>query len=142
VATTWGVTPKTSIEAECRRRSRSAVVHDCISLLASKPVDPEFLRVLGGPSADVILDGRAGGIDGYWPRVWAARGLLHVWDASATDAIIAATTHEHWRVREMSAKVIAKHNIRPAIDAVVPLMDDENARVRTAARRAFAVVAE
>jgi hypothetical protein len=118
------------------------VVHDCIGLLESKPVDPEFLRVLGGPSANVILEGRAGGVDGYWPRVWAARGLLHVWDDSATDAIITATEHEHWRVREMSAKVIARHRVRPAIDAVVALMDDENARVRTAARRAFAAVAE
>jgi hypothetical protein len=141
VATTWGVTPKASIEAECRRRSRSAVVHDCISLLESKSVDPEFLRVLGGPPANVILEGRAGGIDGYWPRAWAARGLLHVWDDSATDAIITATGHEHWRVREMSAKVIARHKVRLAVDAVVALMDDENARVRVAARRAFAVVA-
>jgi HEAT repeat protein len=142
VATTWGVTPKASIEAECQRRSRSAVVHDCIALLESKAVDPVFLRVLGGPSANVILEGRAGGVDGYWPRVWAARGLLHVWDDRATDAIITATSHEHWRVREMSAKVIAKHKVRPAIDAVVALMDDENARVRTAARRAFDAVAQ
>jgi hypothetical protein len=42
----------------------------------------------------------------------------------------------------MSAKVIAAHGVRPAIDAVVRLMDDENARVRTAARRAFAAVAQ
>jgi hypothetical protein len=136
------VTPKASIEAECRRRSRSEVVHDCIALLESKPVDPQFLRVLGGPPATVILDDRAGGLDGYWPRVWATRALLHVWEDSATDAIIVATAHEHWRVREMSAKVITRHNVKPAIDAVVALMNDENARVRTAARRAFGVVAE
>jgi HEAT repeat protein len=74
--------------------------------------------------------------------VWAARGLLHVWDDTATAAIIAATSHEHWRVREMSAKVIAAHRVQPAIDAVVRLMDDENARVRTAARRAIAAVAQ
>jgi hypothetical protein len=142
VATVWGVTPKASVEAECQRRSRSAVVHDCIALLESKPFDPEFLLALGGPPARVVLEGGAGGIDGYWPRVWAARGLLHVWDDSATDVIIAATSHDHWRVREMSAKVIARHRVRSAIDAVVGLMDDGNARVRTAARRAFAVVAE
>jgi HEAT repeat protein len=74
--------------------------------------------------------------------VWAARGLLHVWDDCATESIIAATSHEHWRVREMSAKVIAAHAVRPAIDEVVRLMDDENARVRTAARRAFVAVAQ
>jgi hypothetical protein len=142
VASISGVTPKASIEAECRRRSRTAVIHDCILLLDSKSVDPDFVRVLGGPPAEVILEGGAGGIEGYRPRVWAARGLLHIWDDSATTAIIAATSHERWRVREMSAKVIAAHNVRPAIDAVVALLDDENARVRAAARRAFAVVAD
>ncbi len=142
MASIWGVTPKASIEAECQRRGRTAVIHDCIALLDSKRVDPDFVRVLGGPPAEVVLEGGEGGIDGHWPRVWAARGLLHVWDDSATAAIITATLHERWRVREMSAKVIAAHNVRPAIDAVVRLMDDENARVRAAARRAFAAVAD
>ena len=105
-------------------------------------MDPDFLRVLGGPPAEAVLEGRDGGVDGYWPRVWAARGLLHVWDDSATDAIITATSHERWRVREMSAKVIAAHKVRPAIDEVVRLLDDENARVRAAARRAFNAIAE
>jgi HEAT repeat protein len=142
MASTWGLTPKASIEAECRRRSRAAVVQDCAALLDTNSADPEFLLVLGGPSAETVLAGGAGGLDGYWPRVWAARGLLHVWDDSAADAIIAATAHDHWRVREMSAKVIAAHRVRTAIDVVVRLMDDENARVRTAARRAFSAVAE
>jgi HEAT repeat protein len=74
--------------------------------------------------------------------VWATRGLLHVWDDVATDAIIDATAHEAWRVREMAAKVIARQHVRPAIDAVVMLLEDENARVRTAASRAFRIVAE
>jgi hypothetical protein len=111
-------------------------------MLASESFDPEFLRVLGGPPAETVLSGGQGGIDGYWPRVWAARGLLHVWDDSATEEIIAATSNESWRVREMSAKVIAAHKVRPAVDAIVPLLDDENARVRAAARRAFALIAE
>lgn len=142
MASFWRVTPKASIESECRRRSRVAVVRDCVALLNSRAVDPDFLRVLGGPPAEAVLEGRDGGVDGYWPRVWAARGLLHVWDDSATDAIITATSHERWRVREMSAKVIAAHKVRPAIDEVVRLLDDENARVRAAARRAFNAIAE
>jgi hypothetical protein len=142
MASVWGVTPKASIEADCQRRSRTAVIHDCISLLNSESVDPDFVRVLGGPPAETVLAGGDGGLDGYWPRVWAARGLLHVWDDIATAAIISATSHERWRVREMSAKVIAAHHVRPAIDAIVELMDDENARVRAVARRAFAVIAQ
>lgn len=142
MGTIWGVTPKASIEAECQRRGREAVVLDCVALLQSKKFDPDFLRVLGGPPADTVLAGGEGGIDGYWPRVWAARGLLHVWDESATDAIIEATTHERWRVREIAAKAIAAHKVRPAIDDVVRLLDDENARVRAAARRAFNAIAD
>jgi HEAT repeat protein len=136
------MTPKQSIEFECERRSRGAVVDYCVAILTGTHADDDFLRVIGGPMAEVVLEGRVGGLDGYWPRVWAARGLLHVWDDVATDAIIEATTHESWRVREMAAKVIAQHNVMPAIDAVVALLDDENARVRAAASRALRSVAD
>jgi HEAT repeat protein len=141
VATFWGMTPKQSVEFECERRSRDAVIHDCVAILAGRRVSDDVLRVLGGPSAESVLEGREGGLDGYWPRVWAARGLLHAWDDVATDAIIEATTHVSWRVREMAAKVIARHHVRAAIDAVVTLLDDENARVRAAASRAFRTIA-
>src|SRR5271170_7301265 len=116
------MTPKQSIAIECERRNRDAVVNDCIAILSDQRADAEFLRVIGGPSAELVLEGREGGIDGYWPRVWAARGLLHLWDDAATDAIIEATTHTSWRVREMSAKVVARHHVMPAIDAVVTLL--------------------
>lgn len=136
------MTPKQSLAFECERRSRDDVVHDCIAILTGRRVDDDFLRALGGPSAERVLDGRDGGLDGYWPRVWAARGLLHVWDDVATNAIIDATMHVAWRVREMAAKVIARHHVSPAIDAVVILLDDDNARVREAATRAFRIIAE
>jgi hypothetical protein len=136
------MTPKQSVLFECERRSRDAVVDDCVAILSGHEIDAEFLRIIGGPSAETVLEGRAGGLTGYWPRVWAARGMLHVWDDSATDAIIGATTNESWRVREMAAKVIAAHHVAPAIDAVVVLLDDENTRVRAAAGRAFRAVAD
>ena len=141
-ASIWGMTPQQSILFECDRRTRQDVVRDCIAILNGHSFDDHFLRVLGGPGADTVLDDRAGGVHGYWPRVWAARGLLHVWDDVATDAIIDATTNDSWRVREMSAKVIARHRVKPAIDAVVTLLDDDNARVRAAASRAFHAVNE
>lgn len=134
------MTPKQSVLFECERRSPRAVVDDCVATLSGRTPDANFLRVIGGPPAETVLEGGAGGIDGYWPRVWAARGLLHVWDGAATEAIIGATTDESWRVREMAAKVIANHHVAPAIDAVVELLDDENARVRSAASRAFRIV--
>ena len=99
-------------------------------------------RVLGGPAAEQVLDGRAGGplVTGHWPRVWAARGLLYAWDEPATTVIVGATSDETWRVREMAAKVIAKHRIGDALDAVVMLRDDPVPRVRAAAERAIAVL--
>ena len=142
MGTIWGMTPKQSILMECDRRGRIECVRNCVAIINGESVDENFLRVIGGPSAESVLDGRDGGVEGYWPRVWAARGLLHVWDDVATDAIILATAHDSWRVREMSAKVIARHHVAPAIDAVVALLDDHNARVRTAARRAFDAVAD
>jgi len=142
MASNWGVTPKQSILFECERRSRDAVIRDCVSILNGRTVDDHMVRVIGGPAAEAVFEGRGGGVGGYWPRVWAARGLLHVWDDLATDAVIGATTHESWRVREMSAKVIARHRVSPAIDAIVILLDDEKPRVRAAAGKAFRVLAE
>jgi hypothetical protein len=136
------MTPKESVLFDCERRSPDAVVRDCVAILSGHEIDAEFLRIIGGPPAETVLAGQAGGLKGYWPRVWAARGLLHVWNDTATAAIIGATTHSSWRVREMAAKVIANHHVEAAIDAVVVLLDDENARVRSAAARAYRVVAE
>jgi HEAT repeats len=131
------MTPKQSILLECDRRGRESVIDDCVAILNGQAFDDHFLRVIGGPGAETVLDGQAGGVHGYWPHVWAARGLLHVWGDVARDPIISATSHDSWRVREMSAKVIARHHVTTAIDAVVALMDDENARVRAAAARAM-----
>lgn len=108
-----------------------------MAIVSGRRVNDDFLRVIGGPSAENVLEGRDGGVDGYWPRVWAVRGLLHVWDDVATDAIIDATTHEAWRVREVAATVIARHHVRQAIDAVVMLLDDENARGANGGEQGF-----
>ena len=141
MASHWGISPRQSVLAECDRRSRSSVVDDCLAILQDHRVNDDFLFVLAGPSATTVLEGREGSPEGYWPKVWAARALLHVWDDRATFAIIDATTHESWRVREMSAKVVARHEVFGAIDAVVALLEDENVRVRSAASRAIARLA-
>jgi HEAT repeats len=130
------MTPRQSVTAECERRGRAAVVTGCIGLLDGADTDDGLIIALGGPPAEIVLSGREGGRGGYWPRVWAARGLLHVWADDATPAIIAATTDESWRVREMAAKVIARHQVGDALAAVVALRDDPVLRVRAAADRA------
>jgi HEAT repeat protein len=117
------------------------VVAGCVAILhGNRPADDQLLRALGGPAAEQILAGREGGLSGCWPRVWAARGLLHAWDDTATAALIHATADESWRVREMAAKVVARHRIGDALDAVAALRDDPVARVRQAAVRAVEIV--
>jgi hypothetical protein len=116
------------------------VVAGCLDILTGRSIDERLLRILGGPAADQVLDGRQGGTAGYWPRVWAARGLLHAWNETATAAIVGATSDEAWRVREMAAKVMARHRIGDGLAAVIMLRDDPVSRVRAAAERATAVL--
>ncbi|MGN6176742.1 MAG: HEAT repeat domain-containing protein [Streptosporangiaceae bacterium] len=137
----WRLTPRQNIAAECQQRGKPAVVSGCIDLLQGRPgVDDTLVLALGGPPAQDVLGGYAGGKAGYWPRVWAARGLLHAWDNRATAAIIQATTDDAWRVREMAAKVIARHRIGVAFTAVAELRNDQVPRVRAAAERATVIL--
>ena len=135
------MTPGQSIAAECQRRGKAAVVSGCIDLLQGHPgVDDALLLALAGPAAEGVLDGQAGGRAGYWPRVWAARGLLHAWDDRATAVIVQATADGAWRVREMAAKVIARHGVGDALPAVSRLRTDPVQRVRAAAERAVVLL--
>jgi hypothetical protein len=137
----WGITPRDSVMTECRMRGTADVVSGCVDLLAGGEADDALLLALGGPHAELVLHGRAGGRQGYWPRVWAARALLYAWDAMALPAVIAATADTAWRVREMAAKVIAHQCLGDALEAVARLRSDPVARVRTAAERAVRVLA-
>ena len=131
-------TPAQRITAECARRGRDAFVAGCVALLDGRPgdVDDDLILALGGEHGRSVLDGWNGGRTGYWPRVWAARGLLHAWDDAAKDAITRATRDDAWRVREMAAKGVAGHEVGDALDAVAALRGDEVPRVRAAAERA------
>ena len=131
----WAGTPRRSVEAECARHGTGALVDGCLAILRDEPPDPALLQVLGGPGATKFLDG-APHPDTYWWRVWALRGLLWAWDDRATSAVCAATGDEAWRVREMAAKVVARHRVDGALEAVADLRDDPVPRVRQAAHRA------
>ena len=135
-------TPGDRIAAEVDRHGSRALTGGCVALLEGRPgdVSDRLITVLGGDSARYVIDGGEGGRAGYWPRVWGARGLLHEWDPAATAAIISAAGDEAWRVREMAAKVIARHQVGDALTAVAALRDDEVARVRAAAARAVTVL--
>jgi len=136
----WGTTPRASIEAECARRGQEAVVAGCEELVRGGRVDDALLLALAGPAATPFLAGAARD-DDYWLRVWGLRGLLHVWDDGAADVVRIALGDAHWRVREMALKVTAKHTVDDALDEVVLLRTDGNARVRSAAERAVVALA-
>jgi HEAT repeat protein len=135
-------TPRQRIDAECARHGTARLTVACVALLEARPsaVSDEVIIVLGGEHGRNVLDGADGGTAGYWPRVWAARGLLHQWDPAATAAITGATRDEAWRVREMAARVIARHRLGDALDAVAALRTDPVERVRAAAGRAVSVL--
>ena len=130
--------PKDAIAAECARRGKSELIAGCIALLSGEPVDDALVLALGGPAAAVVLEGDP--VSQYWLRVWAARGLLWAWDDAATPALTKALGDEHWRVREMAAKVVARNRVGAAFEAVQALCDDPVPRVAQAAQRATRVL--
>ena len=136
----WELTPRQSIEIECARRGRAEVVAGCVALLRRQEVDDNLVIALGGPASQVVLDDGPRLANQYWRRVWGARGLLHCYDDQAEKAVTEALADEHWRVREMAAKVVAKHRVGAAFDAVTGLRDDPVPRVRAAAERATVVL--
>ncbi|MFB9238288.1 hypothetical protein ACFFWC_22475 [Plantactinospora siamensis] len=130
-------TPRQRAAAECARRGRSEFVAGCVRLVLGDESELDLVRALTGGSAAKYLDGREHQ-DTYWFRVWGMRALLWEWDASATDAVRAGLTDEAWRVREMAAKVIARHLVGDLTESVATLRADPVPRVRAAAERALA----
>ena len=131
-----GMTPRERVQAECARRGKDAVVADCLRLLAGETADLDLLSGLAGPGADKYFDG-AQHDDTYWFRVWAMRGLLWSYDPRAEDAVRAGFADDSWRVREMAAKVVARHLVGPAISEVAAGCHDPVPRVRSASERAL-----
>ena len=131
--------PRARIEAEVARRGLGAVVSGCVTLVRGGTVDEDLVRVLGGPGAPGFM-GTGRPQDEYWLRVWGARGLLWAADDSARPAVADALRDEHWRVREMALKVIARHHWGDLIEEVAACGDDPVPRVRAASARTLRVL--
>jgi hypothetical protein len=117
----------------------------CTDLMAGAEREAyvEELRSLTGHEwqpGDGVFDRNAW--QDYWVRTWGARGLLHVWDDSATDAVVRGLADEHWRPAEMCLKVAAKHDVAGTGDGAAALAGHELPRVRAQAMRALAVVGD
>lgn len=114
------------------RFGEAELVSRCVDVLrGADPPDVELLGMLGDPSWPP-----------YWHRTWALRAFLYVWRPEGVPAVVGALGDEHWRPREMAAKVVALREVGEAADALSPLVSDGTPRVRAAAVRALGAVGE
>jgi HEAT repeat protein len=140
-------TPAARVEAAEQQWGCDEVIRRACLLVESRSerLAPDLLElaiVLGELSDPHWLSTGKGPGHRYWARVWAVRALLYVWNDAAGSAVHGALTDEHWRVREMAAKVAARREMGEAADALGVLLVDDVERVRLAAARALAVVGE
>jgi HEAT repeat protein len=117
----------------------------CTALLEGAPRE-EHLEVLPWLTGHDWSEGEAvrdaASWKDHWLRTWGARGLLHVWDERASDAVVAGLADEEWRPAEMCLKVVAAHDVAGAGDGAAALADHPLPRVRAAAARALAVAGD
>jgi HEAT repeat protein len=124
---------------------RPAFVAVCTDLMSGAPRTDhlEELRYLTGhdvgPGAPVLDEAVWAA---YWTRAWGARGLLHVWDDGATDAVVAGLDDEHWRPAETCLKVSARHAVAGTGDGAARLAAHAMPRMRAQAVRALGVVGD
>lgn len=142
------MTPAERVEAACDRWGEADVVGGCSVLLVLPPgaaprgVALELAMVLGGLTDRRWLAGGKPPGNAYWARVWAARALRYAWAESAAPAVIRALDDNHWRVREMAAKVVSDRQLGEASDRLATLLGDDTPRVRAAAVGALGEVGE
>lgn len=137
--------PGDLVARACAQHGTATVVASSTALLAgAAPDDVDVpLDMLGGFARYL-----AGSDAQYWSRVWAARALRYAWveggetGRAAETALVAGLDDEHWRVREMCARVVALHELGAAGDPLARLLSDGVPRVRAAAARALGVVGE
>jgi len=132
-----GETPRQAVQHLVAARGQSWVVDCCAAVLDAGEVDVDLLVGLSGRHAELVLSGREGGVEGYWPRVWVLRAFLYAWDERAASSVVAALADESWRVREMALKVIRRRRLTGSLPAVTTLLLDPVERVREAATQAL-----
>ncbi|SDS86220.1 HEAT repeat domain-containing protein [Microterricola viridarii] len=121
------------LNAAIEHYGADVVAQNAIALLRGKNAGKDFLLYAGGRHALGILDGAPAL---YWPELWGARALLHVWDEQAAPYVVVGLGNQAWRIREMCARVVALRELQVA-DKLVRLTTDENPRVRAAALHAL-----
>ena len=133
------------IEELAERLGRERFTEVCVSLMlgADRENHLDALPWLTGHEWSEGQPVRDRGVwKDYWLRAWGARGLLHVWDDAATDAVVAGLADAEWRPAEMCLKVAAAHEVAGTGDGAAALASHQLPRVRAAAMRTLAVVGD
>jgi hypothetical protein len=125
--------PKDSIARAVQLYGEDEVVQWAVALLSGQPA---------GDDLDIRLLGGSPGWTAYWSRVWGARAFLYVWDDWAAPAVIDGLGDEHWRVREMCAKICRRRELSEGSGALVELAGDAVERVRLSAYQAIGDICE
>ena len=109
----------------------------CADLLAADDPHDHAATVLflGGPAGRSLLEDGTSWKE-WWARVWAARGLLYVWDDTAGPVVLTRLDDDAWRVAEMCLKVSVRREL-PCGDAAARLAAHDLPRVRATAARAL-----
>lgn len=128
------------LAAAVDRWGEREVAERSAALILSGIEDREFLEYLGGGAAQVDED-RGRGLPNYYIRSWGARALETVWVDGAAASIVLGLRDPGWRVRMVCARVCAIRELGVP-EALVPLLSDENWRVRDAAVWALGRVGE
>ena len=126
------------LAAAVDRWGEREVAERSAALILSGTEEPDFLEYVGGDAAP----GEGGeGMPEYFVRSWGARALETVWVDGAAASIVLGLRDEAWRVRMTCARVCAIRELGVP-DDLVPLLHDENWRVRDAAAWAIGRVGE
>lgn len=123
--------PRESVFIAAELFGHDAMIHWGEELLAGRALD------IDSRYPDIAWLRGTVGWPVYWSRVWGARALLHLGPPARPGLVLAALDDPAWRVREMSLKVIAAHDIADPEGLVDPLVEDPIERVRHQAWRAL-----
>ncbi|MBO0812999.1 MAG: HEAT repeat domain-containing protein [Microlunatus sp.] len=135
--------PREHWAAMQRRYGAAQVTEWCADLITGR-----IATRADHPAVDMLSTGshiqriRSGVSPDYWVRAWAARALLYVWEDDAAPAVVTGLSDQHWRVRELCAKVCRVRDLGAAADRLAVLVTDQTPRVRVAAIKALAQVGE
>jgi hypothetical protein len=140
--------PSEIIRAACAEHGKDEVIDWCVALLTGevRPEDafgPELVSKLKWVAGPMVGGwSKLDPVNFYWVRVWAARAFLYVWRDDVVDALLVAADDPAWRVREHVARITAQRELGQLVDALLPMLDHELPRVRTAAVRAIGAAGE